>query len=67
MSHALSSSEFTEKAALALAPSFRERFDFSADEHFKLFADLTWKTAKALSAKRDAEIAEAQPTAPATP
>lgn len=52
----MTSQEYTEQAALALAPSFRERFDFTHDDHPKLFAELTWKVAKALSAKRDSEL-----------
>jgi hypothetical protein len=46
---------FLEQAALKLAPSFRERYDFSSDEQYKLWADQTWKAAKALTDGRPIE------------
>ena len=40
--------DFLDQAALALAPAFRERYDFSNDEQYKLFAGQVWKAAQAL-------------------
>ena len=49
----MSTQEFTDLAEIALAPSFRERFDFSVPEHFATFSKLTWDAAAALAKRRD--------------
>ena len=35
--------------ALRLAPALRDKFDFSTDEQFKAWADISYKAAKAFS------------------
>ncbi len=41
--------------AVAMAPAFRDKFDFSEPEHFDKLADMAYKAADALIAKRDKE------------
>lgn len=43
------------ETAVRLAPSFRDKFDYSEDGHFGKLADLAFKAADALITKRDQE------------
>lgn len=43
--------------AEALAPAFRDKFDFSEPKHFEAWADLAFKGAEALFAKQEALLA----------
>ena len=45
--------------AVRLAPSFRDKFDFSSDEHFSSWADIAYKAGEALLVKREKMIKEA--------
>ena len=46
--------------ALALAPAFRDKFDFSEPAHYAAWTDMAFKGADALVVKADALQAEAQ-------
>jgi len=52
----MSTQEFLDAAAIQIAKSERERYDFTSPDHYTLFAEKTWKIAQALADKRPAQI-----------
>ena len=52
----MSTQEFLDAAAIQIAKSERERYDFTSSDHYTLFAEKTWKIAQALADKRPAQI-----------
>lgn len=47
--------------ALALAPCLRDKFDFSSDDQYEKWAQLSFKAAKAFEKEAAAEAAAAAP------
>jgi len=52
----MSPQEFLDTAAIQIAKSERERYDFTSPDHYTLFAEKTWKIAQALADKRPAQV-----------
>jgi hypothetical protein len=49
--------QMTSNISVSMAVSFRDKFDFSSPSHFDDLADISWKAAQALVAKREKELA----------
>ena len=52
----MNTQEFLDAAAIQIAKSERERYDFTSPDHYTLFAEKTWKIAQALADKRPAQV-----------
>jgi hypothetical protein len=49
--------QMTSNISVSMAVAFRDKFDFSSPSHFDDLADISWKAAQALVAKREKELA----------